>query len=121
MLSTDVEKAFDTVWREGLIYKLNLDIYMNLPDLILKLIASYLTNRTIKIKYNNLISTPFTPEAGVPQGSVLAPLLYIMYLSDKPKVLRNTPDMETLNLHYADDNTILISGNKQNLIDKAKK
>ena len=120
MLSTDVEKAFDTVWKEGLIYKIFRAIKFNLPTLICKSIASYLTNRTIKIKYNNLISTPFTPEAGVPQGSVLAPLFYIMFLYDKPDVHRTEPKYETLNLHYADDNTIVISAGLKDILRAAR-
>lgn len=71
----DVQKAFDKVWHEGLIRKL---LNINLPIPIVKLIHSYLTDRTMRVKVGNSFSDPFTPRAGVPQGSILAPILYLI-------------------------------------------
>ena len=104
LVSKDVEKAFDTVWHEGLIYKVFRAPHLNLPTLTCKLIHSYLTNRSIKIKHANKLSTPFTPKAGVPQGSVLAPLFYILYLNDpgndRPSIKRNEFNTTTLVLLF---------------------
>ena len=121
LISKDVEKAFDTVWREGLIYKVFNSTALNIPPLIAKTIASYLTDRTVKIKYGHNLASPFSPQAGVPQGSVLAPLLYLIYLNDKPDTIRNrdNPATETLNLLYADDNNIAISCGMKNLFLRA--
>ena len=44
-----------------------------------KLLTSFLCERTVKLKHNNYLSRPFTPSAGVPQGSALSPTLYTMY------------------------------------------
>ncbi|KAK9878329.1 hypothetical protein WA026_021344 [Henosepilachna vigintioctopunctata] len=77
----DIKRAFDQVWHAGLVRKLQ-DI--QLPNHFVKLIASYLSDRTIKIKVNKSFSDPFTPSAGIPQGSILAPLLYIIYTYDIP-------------------------------------
>ena len=123
LVCKDVEKAFDTVWKEGLIYKLFTTDSLGIPDLLRKSLASYLTDRTIRIKHANHISAPFTPKAGVPQGSVLAPLLYIIYLNDRPKTLRgnDNPNTETLNIFYADDNNMAISGGALNLFANARK
>ncbi|CAL4188424.1 unnamed protein product, partial [Meganyctiphanes norvegica] len=122
LVCKDVEKAFDTVWKEGLIFKLFRSQTLNLPPLLCKILASYLTDRSIKIKYGNKIAQPFTPKAGVPQGSVLAPLLYIIYLNDRPHPTRDhtDPSTETLNIFYADDNNLAISGGLKNIIADAK-
>ena len=111
------------MWREGLIYKIFRSDKLKIPKLLCKTIASYLTNRQIKIKYAKKLSRPFTPKAGVPQGSVLAPLLYIIYLFDTPETKRlenHFKETETLNLFYADDNNMAISSGLQNIIKYAK-
>lgn len=77
----DIEKAFDRLWHNGLIYKLK-DPRFQLPHSTINLIHNFLHNREIKIKVSTTISTPFSPEAGVPQGAVLSPLLFITYISD---------------------------------------
>lgn len=73
----DIEKAFDKVWHNGLKYRL-LDINLKLPKLTQSIISSFLNNRQIKVKVASTISTPFTPQAGVPQGAVLSPLLFLL-------------------------------------------
>jgi hypothetical protein len=79
----DIQKAFDKVWHAGLIYKLK-NTY-NVPTTITKLIHSYLKNRLFTVRVNNTYSQTRTMEAGVPQGSALAPTLYNLYVADIPK------------------------------------
>ena len=104
MLSKDVEKAFDKVYFPSLIHKIfhNFD----LPQLICKTLSSFLLDRTITIKVNGHSAAPFRPLAGVPQGSVLGPLLYLMYIND----VHSCNEENALNMYFADDNIILTTG-----------
>ena len=92
----DVEKAFDSVWHDGLRYKL---MNGSLPRKMVRLISSFLSDRTIKVNCCNNCSEEVTLNAGTPQGSVLSPLLFIIYVND-------IPDMSSLNVklsQFADD------------------
>ena len=77
----DVEKAFDSVWHDGLKYKL---MNSNLPRKIVRLMASFLTNRKIAVNINGTISDQIPLNAGTPQGSVLSTLLFLIYVNDIP-------------------------------------
>lgn len=82
MLLLDIEKAFDTVWHEGLVHKLST---YKLPNYVLKIIMSYLEDRTFQIKIGNTYSKTQNVAAGVPQGSILGPILFLYYINDIPK------------------------------------
>lgn len=97
----DFEKAFDRVWTDGLIHKLHTQHF---PLHLIKLIHSYLQNRTFKVKVQNSFSTVKSVKAGVPQGSVLAPTLFILYTNDIP----HFPQHTNIAL-YADDTAIYSS------------
>jgi hypothetical protein len=66
----DIEKAFNTTWHPGLLYKL---IELNFSVNIVKLIGSFLSNRKFKVSLEGEMSTPTEKQTGVPQGSVLSP------------------------------------------------
>jgi hypothetical protein len=97
----DVQCAFDAVWHNGLLYKL----YMNteIPSRIIRWISSYLTNRQVQVRVKGFLSSPFVPQAGVPQGSVIAPLLFNIFVNDEPTVDRLTPQSPLLHSQFADD------------------
>jgi hypothetical protein len=69
----DIEKAFDTTWHTGLLYKLaKMEFSVNL----IQLISSFLSYRKFTVSVEGELSTPRYMEAGVPQGSVLPLTLY---------------------------------------------
>jgi hypothetical protein len=78
----DVEKAFDKVWHDGLIFKLST---LNLPVQLINIIKSFLSNRSFYVKVDNQFSNVKPIQARVPQGSCLSPHLFSLYINDMPK------------------------------------
>ena len=78
-LFIDLEKAFDSVWQQGLIIKLN---KIGIKGKMLKIINSFLRNRKISLSINGYKGPERHGDVGVPQGSVLSPVLFKLYLSD---------------------------------------
>lgn len=78
----DIEKAFDKVWHDGHIYKL---IKSKIPYQLTNIIKSFLSNRTFQIRIGDKMSTPRKINAGVPQGSCLAPQLFSIFINDLPQ------------------------------------
>lgn len=78
----DVEKAFDKVWHQGLIYKL---ISFGFHPNLIRIIMSYLKDRQFRVAIKEHISAWKPCRAGVPQGSLLSPLLFNIYIADITK------------------------------------
>lgn len=100
----DLSKAFDCISHDLLIAKL---YAYGLSFSALKLVASYLKNRKQRIRLANSFSEWLEMTFGVPQGSVLGPLLFNIFLNDFLSFV--TSDI----CNYADDNTIYVIGNSE--------
>jgi len=97
-LFIDLKKAFDLVDHKILLYKLKL---YNFSDQTLHLFQSYLTNRVQVVKDDDIVSEKQIIISGVPQGSILGPLLFIFYVNDIHLYTKDASvDM------YADDTTM---------------
>ena len=75
----DMSKAFDKVWHEGLIFKLKQN---GISGKLLTLLKNYLSNRRRRVLINGSSSQWGDIESGVPQGSVLGSLLFLIYIND---------------------------------------
>jgi hypothetical protein len=98
----DLKKAFDTVDHEILLQKLKLIGITGSAFLLLK---SYLTGRTQRCEVNGSISGEKDVKCGVPQGSILGPLFFLLYINDLPACLSKTKPRL-----FADDTNITAAG-----------
>ena len=95
----DISKAFDKVWHEGLIFKLERN---GISGNVLKLLKSYLANRKQRVALNGVFSEYANVESGVPQGSVLGPLLFLVYINDLEENIKSK-------IRFFADDTMLFS------------
>ena len=109
-----LKKAFDTVDHTILIGKLEKYGYANAP---LSLLKSCLTERQQCVNFNGVMSALKPVKIGVPQDSILGPLLFLLYINDFPSI-----DPEMKFLLYADDTAIFFESQNidslQFLVDK---
>ena len=98
MVFLDISKAFDKVWHKGLLYKLE---RLGVRDPLLKWFKTYLTGRKQRVIIDGQSSDWREITAGVPQGSVLGPLLFLIYINDI------TTDLQSSSFLYADDTSLL--------------
>lgn len=107
----DLEKCFDAVWHDGLIHKLMANSY---PSQITKLIKSFLSSRKAFVTVQGCASETFDVPAGVPQGSLLSPHLFNLFINDIP-----TDDKSDIAI-YADDTALFVDVQLRNAKRMAK-
>jgi hypothetical protein len=99
----DLQKAFDSVNHEILINKIQL---YGIQGKMGKLIQSYITDRYQRGKCNDQFSSWKKIQVGVSQGSVLGPLLFLLYINDLPSTIDKKANTVIL---YADDTSVIIT------------
>jgi retron-type reverse transcriptase len=93
----DIASAFDKVWHRGLLIKL---IAIKTPYYLLCIISAFLEDRKFTVKINSSTSDMKSASAGVPQGGVLSPTLFSIFINDLP--LTNIKN-ESFSMLFADD------------------
>ena len=96
-VALDISKAFDRVWHDGLLHKLR---SYGISGQIFGLISSFLSNRGLQVVLNEKSSQEYRVNAGAPQGSILDPTLFLLYINDLPD------DVICDIAIYADDTTL---------------
>ena len=92
----DVEKAFDSVWQNGLRYKI---YQLDLPTKLYRWLSDFLVGRVTQVKTEGFLSPKVYPKAGVPQGSNLSQLLFLIYVNNMPSPSHH----QTNKSQFADD------------------
>ena len=113
----DISKAFDKVWHNGLIYKLKQN---RVSGNLLNLIIDFLEARKQRVVLNGQCSSWASVKAGVPQGSILGPLFFLIFINDLSSNLVSNPKL------FADDTSLFsvvqdITLSAKNLNDDLKK
>ena len=112
IVSLDLSKAFDSINHKLLVQKLE---NLNLNVASIKFIKSYLENRKQITKFSNYISNEEKIKSGVPQGSILGPLLFLCFVNDLPEIFDKNCEF----LSYADDTQLIVTAeNIQSLKNK---
>ena len=94
---SDISKAFDKVWHEGLLYKVK---SMGISGELYNLLENYLSGRLQTIILNGQMPSWRPVLSGVPQGSILGPLLFLIYITDLTNELKSHPNL------FADDTSL---------------
>ena len=102
----DISKAFDKVWHETLIYKIK---SMGISGELLNLLENYLSDKYQRVVLNGQTSSWTPVLAGSPQGSILGPLLFLIYINDLPNELQSNAKL------FADDTSLFAVANDKNV------
>ncbi len=98
MILIDLQKAFDTIDHNILLDKMN---FIGFSEQTVKWFKSYLSNRTFRVIFERTLSNIGDLTCGVPQGSILGPLLFLLYVNDMPQAI--SYDL----MLYADDSYLI--------------
>ena len=109
MILIDLQKAFDTIDHSILLEKMT---FIGFSEKTIKWFKSYLIDRKFIVHVNEATSDPGDLCCGVPQGSILGPLLFLLYVNDMPQAIKSEL------LLYADDSCILFQHKDINVIQK---
>ena len=96
-MTLDISKVFDRVWHAGLLHKLK---SYGISGQIFGLISSFLSNRRLRVVLDGKSSQEYPVNARVPQGSILGPTLFLLYINELPD------DVICDIVIYADDATL---------------
>ena len=107
MALLDYSKAYDRTWRERLLLKIS---ELGAPQQIIRWISAFLRTRTAEVNINNTLSKRVRMKQGLPQGSVLSPLLFLLYIND---IGKDVPE-EVEHLLFADDASLVALDNNIN-------
>jgi retron-type reverse transcriptase len=112
----DISKAFDKVWHYGLLYKLK---ELKFDYYVINWIKEFLNERHFCVKINNIVSCKYRIETGVPQGGVLSPILFSIFIND---VIENNTSYRKTKIEaclFADDLSTYCSSKKLDIIEKS--
>ena len=98
MILIDLQKAFDTIDHDLLLEKM---LFIGFSEEVIRWFRSYLLNRNFKVNVSKAFSEYWEVTCGVPRGSILGPLLFLLYVNDMPQAL--SCDL----LLYADDSCLI--------------
>ena len=108
-LFLDLTKAFDTISHSVILSKLR---NYGISSIEIEWFADYLFNRTQHVEVGNQLSSPFNVFSGVPQGSILGPLLFLIFFDDFPEQLSKASCIQ-----YADDTVVYVTHNNVTTIE----
>ena len=116
LVHRDVTKAFDKLHKDSLIYKLS---KLGLPDPLLRVLSSFLNNRTAQVKINDKLGNIFNLLSGVPQGDILSPTLFLIMMNDYPMPVWDAKRRNFV-MQFADDFTQIIVTKCNRINNKAR-
>ena len=101
MILVDLQKTFDTIGHDIVLEKVSAIGFSNHT---IGWFMSYLSNRLCRVNLENCYSDPSNITCGVPQGSILGPLLFLIYVNDMPQAVKSNLCL------YADDSSLVFQG-----------